>query len=164
MIPGSTKELLHKGWGSPRPPHKDVVAAPHQVGGSMTCRQATNAPRGRHTEIFLWFTLEPAHKVQHLAISLTKELTFTQHSQSVLRTKDMNTKLLDGLEIFLGVFETCSNSSKLQMVGGWHIYRLSSQTSRLEPLPNFLRMHRCIRRCSTGASGHTESQDIRWEL
>ena len=32
-----------------------------------------------------------------------KELTFTQHSQSVLRTKDMNTKLLDGLEMFLGV-------------------------------------------------------------
>ena len=89
----------------------------------MTCRRATNAPRGRHTEIFLWFTLEPAHKVQHLAISLTKELTFTQHSQSVLRTKVMNTKLLDGLEMFLGVGVMFLVSSKLQMAGGWHVYR-----------------------------------------
>ena len=88
---------------------------------------------------------------QGLAISLTKELSFTQHSQSVLRSKDMNTKLLDGLEMFLGVFVTSLNSSKLQMAGGWHIYRPSSRTSRLEPLPNFLRMHRCIRSlCAMG--------------
>ena len=79
--------------------------------------------KGRRTKIFLWFTLEPAHKVQHLAILLTKELTFTQHSQSVLRTKDMNTKLLDGLEMFLGVGVMFLNSSKLQMAGGTHIYR-----------------------------------------
>src|SRR6185503_284675 len=53
----------------------------------------------------------------------------------------MNTKLLAGLEMFLGVFVTSLNSSKLQMAGGWHIYRPPSRTSRLEPLPNFLRMH-----------------------
>jgi hypothetical protein len=62
LIPGSTKELLHKGWGSPRPPHKVVVAAPHQVGGSMTCQRAFKAPRCRRTEIFFWFTQEPQHK------------------------------------------------------------------------------------------------------
>ena len=62
LIPISTKELLHKGWGSPRPLHKVVVAASHQVGGSMTCRRATNAPRGQRTEIFFWFTKEPQHK------------------------------------------------------------------------------------------------------
>jgi hypothetical protein len=32
----STKELLHERRGSPRPPHKAVVTAPHQAGGSMT--------------------------------------------------------------------------------------------------------------------------------
>ena len=58
----STKELHHKGWGSPRPPYKDVVATPHQVGGSMTCRRVTNAPMCRRTEIFFWFTQEPEHK------------------------------------------------------------------------------------------------------
>ena len=35
----------------------------------------------------------------------------------MLRTKDMNTKLLDGLEMFLGVFVTSLNSSNLQMAG-----------------------------------------------
>ena len=67
----------------------------------------------------------------------------------------MSAKLFDGLEMFLGVFVTSLNFSKLQMAGGWHIYRPPSRTSRLEPLPNFLRMHWCIRRYSTGASSHS---------
>ena len=70
----------------------------------------------------------------------------------------MNTKLLDGLEIFLGVCVMSLNSSKLQMAGGWHIYNPPSRTSRLEPLPNFLRKYQSIRRYSTGASGHTASE------
>ena len=41
----STKELLHKRWGSPRHPHKVVDATPHQAGGSKTCRRATKTPR-----------------------------------------------------------------------------------------------------------------------
>ena len=45
LIPFSTKKLVHERRGSPRPPYKIVVAAPHQVGGSMTCRRATKAPR-----------------------------------------------------------------------------------------------------------------------
>jgi hypothetical protein len=53
LMPLSTKELLHEGWGSPRPPHKVVDAAPHQAGGSKTCRRATKTPRGRHAEIQL---------------------------------------------------------------------------------------------------------------
>ena len=36
LIPLSTKELHQERWGSPRPPHKVVDAAPHQVGGSLT--------------------------------------------------------------------------------------------------------------------------------
>ena len=69
-------------------------------------------------------------KAQSLAFSLTKELTFTQHSQSVLETKDMNTKLLDGLKIFLGVGVMSLNSSNSKMAGGWHIYRPPSEESR----------------------------------
>ena len=72
--------------------------------------------------------------------------------------------LLYGLEMFLGVYVTSLDSSNLQMAGEVHIYRPPSRTSRLEPLPNFLRMHRCIRRCSTGASDQTEPQGICWEL
>jgi len=74
----------------------------------------------------------------------------------------MSAKLLDDLEMFLGVFVTSLNSSKLQMAGGWLIYKPPSQTSRLEPLPNFLRMHRCIRRYSTGASGHSAPWGSCW--
>jgi hypothetical protein len=103
-------------------------------------------------------------KAQGFVISLTKELFFTQYSQSVLKAKNMNTKLLDGLEMFLGVFVTFLNSSNLQMTGGWHIYRPPSRSSHLEPLLKFLRMHRCIRRYSTGASGHSVPDGIRWEL
>src|SRR6185312_5583231 len=73
LIPFSTKELVHEGRGSPRPPYKFVVAAPYQVGGSMTCRRATNAPRGRHIEIFLLVHSKTSHKAQHIACSLTQE-------------------------------------------------------------------------------------------
>ena len=74
-----------------------------------------------------------------------KELTFTQHSQSVLRTKDMNTKLLDGLEMFLSVGVMFLNSSKLEMAGGCNIYSPPTRESHLEPLPNFLRRLRIDR-------------------
>ena len=72
--------------------------------------------------------------------------------------------LLDGLEMFLGVFVTSLNSRNLQMARGWYIYRPPSRSSRLEALPNFLRLHWCIRRYSTGASGHSVPEGIRWEL
>src|SRR6185503_20575021 len=62
LIPISTKELLHKGWGSPRPPHKVVHAASHQVGGSLTLPASLKAPRGRDTKISCWFPKEPQHK------------------------------------------------------------------------------------------------------
>ena len=78
----SAKELLHRGWGSPRPPHKIVDAAPHQAGGSSTCRQASNAPRGWHTEIHLLVHPRTMHKaaipssfthlIANLALTLSK--------------------------------------------------------------------------------------------
>ena len=44
----------------------------------------------------------------------------------MLRTKDVITKLLDGLEVFLGVGVIFWNSSKLQMAGVGRIYRPQS--------------------------------------
>ena len=56
LIPLSTKELAHKGRGSPRPPYKVVVAAPHQAGGSMTLSSHQDS-KG------------PAHRVQEVVLS-----------------------------------------------------------------------------------------------
>ena len=61
------------------------------------------------------------HSRANLALTLTK---------LVLRTKDLIFMLLDGLEMFLGVCGKFSNSSKLQMTGGAHIYRPPTRTSR----------------------------------
>ena len=72
LIPFSTKELHQEGWGYPCPPHKVVDAAPHQVGGSMTCRRAFKAPRCRRTKIFFGSQENHSTKAQGLAISLTK--------------------------------------------------------------------------------------------
>ena len=41
----------------------------------------------------------------------------------MLRTKDLIFMLLDGLEVFLDVYEMSWDSNKLQMAGGAHIYR-----------------------------------------
>ena len=54
------------------------------------------------------------HSRANLALTLTK---------LVLRTKDLIFMLLDGLEVFLGVGMTSSNSSKLKMAGVRRIYR-----------------------------------------
>ena len=85
-------------------------------------------------------------KAQGLAISLAKELTFTQHSQSVLRTKDMILMLLYGLEMFLGVCGMSSNSSKLQMAGVRRIYRPPSlvAVAPTGQLKMYHRMNRCL--------------------
>ena len=72
LIPDSTKEFLHKRWECPRPPHKVVVAAPHQVGGLMTCRRASNAPRGRRTESSFGSQENHNTRAQDLAFTLTK--------------------------------------------------------------------------------------------
>ena len=54
------------------------------------------------------------HSRANLVLTLTK---------FVLRTKDLIFMLLDGLEVFLDVYEMSWDSSKLQMVGVTHIYR-----------------------------------------
>ena len=57
LAPGSTKELHQEGWGSPRPPHKDVVAAPHQAGGSKTLPASHQYSKGT------------AHQVREVVLS-----------------------------------------------------------------------------------------------
>ena len=86
---------------------------------------------GRRTEIQVWFTLEPQHKgskpslITHSRANLALTLT-----KIVLRTKDLNSMLLDVLEVFLDVCVISWDSSKLQMAGGTHIYRPPTQESR----------------------------------
>ena len=57
----------------------------------------------------------------------------------------MITKLLDGLEMFLGVGVMFLNSSKLERPGGRHIYSPPSLSSRLYPLEFFCAVHRLDR-------------------
>src|SRR6185437_15969896 len=86
-----------------RPPHKVVDAAPHQAGGSLTCRRATNAPRRsahRNTSLVHSTT---THKAQHLALSLTGANLALTLTKLVLRTKNLISMFLDGLEMFLDV-------------------------------------------------------------
>ena len=54
------------------------------------------------------------HSRANLVLTLTK---------LVLRTKDLIFMLLDGLEVFLDVYEMSWDSSKLQMAGVRRIYR-----------------------------------------
>ena len=61
------------------------------------------------------------HSRANLAITLTK---------FVLRTKDLIFMLLDGLEVFLDVYEMSWDSSKLQIAGETHIYMPPTQESR----------------------------------
>ena len=63
----------------------------------------------------------------------------------------MNTKLLDGLEIFLGVFVTSLNSSKLQKAGDG-IY-IVHQVERA--VGHFSAWRRIDRRVGTGSSSHS---------
>ena len=65
------------------PPHKVVDAAPHQVGGSLTCRRATKAPRRpahRDTTLVQFRTTAQGSKpylITHLRANLALTLTKT---------------------------------------------------------------------------------------
>ena len=114
-----------------RPPYNIVDAAPHQAGGSLTWRRATKAPRRpAHQDARMVHFRTTAqgskpclitHSRANLALTITK---------LVLRNKDLIFMLLNVLEVFLGVCRMSSNSSKLQMAGGTHIYRPPCQESR----------------------------------
>ena len=57
-----------------RPPHNVVDAAPHQAGGSLTCRRATNAPRRPAHRNTSAVHSRTSHKDLNLACSLNQEL------------------------------------------------------------------------------------------
>jgi hypothetical protein len=105
-----------------RPPHNVVDTAPHQAGRSLMCRRATNAPRRlAHQDIRLVHSRTTAQGskpclITHLRANLALTLT-----KLVLRTKDLISMLLDGLEVFLNVCVMSWDSSNLQMTGE-HIY------------------------------------------
>ena len=82
---------------------------------------------GRRTEIQVWFTLEPQHNgSKHCLITHSRANLALTLTKLVLRTKDLNSMLLYGLEVFLGVCVMSWDSSKLQMAGRTHIYRPSN--------------------------------------
>ena len=113
-----------------RPPHKVVDAAPHQAGGSLTCRRATKAPRRpAHRDTTLVHSRTTAEESKPCLITHSRDNLALTLIKLVLRTKNMIYMLLDGLEVFLGVCMTSSNSSKLQMAEGAHIYRPPTQES-----------------------------------
>ena len=75
LAPGSTKEFLHEGWGSTHPPHKDVDAAPHQAGGSLTLPAShQDSKDDRHTKHKLEQHSSTAHKTHNLALTLKIKL------------------------------------------------------------------------------------------
>ena len=75
LAPGSTRELLHEGWGSPCSPHKDVDATPLQDGGPLVLPAShQDSKDGQHTEYKLELLSSTAHKAHNLALSLKHEL------------------------------------------------------------------------------------------
>ena len=53
----------------------------------------------------MWFTLEPAHKAQHLALTLSQELILALTlTKLVLKSKDVFTKHLVGSEVFADIY------------------------------------------------------------
>src|SRR6185312_6007723 len=129
-------------------PAQSVVAAPHQVGGSMTLPASFKAPRCRYTKLLFWFTREVQHKGSRPCNHNHYELTFTQHSQSVLRAKNMILMLLYGLEMFLCVCGMSSNYSKTSNGRGEaYIYRPPSLVAVAPTVSRksvYHRMNRCF--------------------
>ena len=89
----------------------------------MTCRLATKLQGVCAPRYLLDSTKNHSTKAQGLAFSFTKSYPSTNTLKNVLRAKDMITKLLDGLEMFLDVGVMFLNSSNSKMTGGSHIYR-----------------------------------------
>ena len=57
-----------------RPPHKVVDVVPHQAGGSLSCKRATNAPRRPAHRSTSLVHSRTSHKDHNLVCSLTQEL------------------------------------------------------------------------------------------
>ena len=165
LISGSTKELLHQGRGSPRPPAQSLSTPFHtKPEGRWRCRRVTRLQG--------W----PAHRVQVMVHSRTTaqgtQSCLLTHLGTILAlslTKDvLNLKMwsiwsLVGLEMFLDVCGSSLNSSNSKMAGRTHIYSPPSWTSRLEPLILFLRRASDNPTCSLSrASDHPTPLRFPW--
>ena len=93
-------------------PAQSVIVAPHQVGGSHDVAGEPSKLQGAGAPSSCFGSLE-----NHSTKAQGSRLSFTQHSQSVLRAKDMILMFLYGLEMFLDVYEVSWDSSNLQMAG-----------------------------------------------
>src|SRR6185312_11834352 len=78
-----------------RPPHNVVDATPHQAGGSLTCRRATNAPkRPAHRDTSLVHSRTTAQESKPCLITHSRANLALTLTKLVLRTKDLNSMLL----------------------------------------------------------------------
>ena len=69
----SSTELFHEGWDI-HVPRTQSSTPVHTKPWSKTCQQVSKTPRGRLTEIQVWFKNQ-ATRQQHVALSLSQELT-----------------------------------------------------------------------------------------
>ena len=123
----------HQGNAIKAYPSSGVVdVAPHQAGGSKMCRWATKTQR---------MAGAPWYKLIHSRIStqdsipcshtLKRAKSITNTIKGMLRTKDLITKHLDGLDTFLGMRVTSRNSSNSKIAGRWRIYSSETRSSCL---------------------------------
>ena len=87
------------------------------------------------------------HSRANLALTLTN---------LVLRTKDLYSMLLDGLEVFLGVCVMSWDSSKLKMARVRHIYTPPSLVAVAPTVNRNQHRHRNFRCRVIGSSGHSQ--------
>ena len=95
---------------------KLVVAAPHQPGGSKTCRRVTKTPRMAGSSRYTF--------VHSRTSSQGAQSCPLTHSRANL---ELNLRMwsicsLVGLEMFFKVSRVSLNSNKFEMTGGTHIY------------------------------------------
>jgi hypothetical protein len=96
----STKELLHQGRGSPRPPHKVSSPLHTKPEGRRRLPVSHLSPKAAGTPCTTWFTQESPHKVGTTLHSLSSKLslalsTYTKHMQVC----GWAIKHLDGLDM-----------------------------------------------------------------
>ena len=118
LIPGSTKELVHKGRGSPRPPHKDRPrrSTPSRkvvdVAGEL---QSSKGPA--HQALLVGSTKDHSTKAQSLALTHSRANLALTLFKSSAKPKDMINMHLDGLEMFLLCLRLVATPATLKCPG-----------------------------------------------
>jgi hypothetical protein len=86
----STKELLHQGRGSPRPPHKVSSPLHTKLEGRWRLPVSHIGPKASGEPCTPWFTQESPHKVGITLHSLSSKLSLalSTHTQSICKSID----------------------------------------------------------------------------